>query len=52
MFKSVVLAVLLGLAACTLEVYGPPCAKQRVSKSIEYSLSNFGEIPYTQTIIG
>jgi hypothetical protein len=34
------------LTTATLEVYGPLCAKSKLAGSIEYTLSNFGSIPY------
>ena len=52
MFKLITYLVLVVLATATLEIYGPPCAKKGFSNSVEYTLSNFGEIPYGQTIIG
>lgn len=52
MFKSIALLSLIILASASLQVYSPECAVKRFSKLIEYTLSNFGEIPYGQVIIG
>jgi hypothetical protein len=42
MFKLLPYLVLVGLALATLEIYGPPCAKDGFQPSVEYTLSNFG----------
>ena len=52
MFKSLAVLTLVVLATSTLEVYGPECAKTSIPSEISYTLSNFGEIPYGQSIIG
>lgn len=52
MFKYVSLLTLIILATSSLQVYSPECAVKRFSKLIEYTLSNFGDIPYGEVIIG
>lgn len=52
MFKYVGLLALVILTTGSLQVYSPECAVKRFSKLIEYTLSNFGEIPYGEVIIG
>lgn len=52
MFKPLLLATLLFLAHSTLQVYSPECAVKRIPKSIPYTLSNFGDIPYGEVFIG
>ena len=51
MFKTIVSLLLVVLSWSVLEVYGPKCAKDRFGSSIQYTLSNFGEIPYGQSIV-
>ena len=52
MFKQFLIAVILYLAGATLQVYSPECKRLGIPGQIEYTLSNFGEIPYGQTVIG
>jgi len=52
MFKLFVSICLLVGVLATLQVYSPTCAASRFDKPIEYTLSNFGDIPYGQTLIG
>ncbi len=52
MLRELVTVAIINLSVCYLKVYGPDCAVQRSPKDIEYKLSNFGQIPYGQTIIG
>lgn len=43
---------LISLAHSTLSVYMNACAKTEITKDINYTLANFGHIPYGRTIIG
>jgi len=52
MFKFLLGFVLISLTFSLLQVYGPSCAVLRIPNKIEYTLSNFGEILYGQTILG
>lgn len=52
MFKTIVILALVWMAAAVLQVYSPACSVDKIPNSIEYTLSNFGEIPYGETIIG
>lgn len=52
MFKYVTLFALVLLASASLQVYSPECAVSRFPKLIEYTLSNFGYIPYGEILIG
>lgn len=52
MFKYVGLLALTILSSATLQVYSPECAVKRFKNTIEYTLSNFGEIPYGEVIMG
>ena len=46
------LASLIIGAISTIQVYSPVCATQMLQKPIDYTLSNFGVIPYGEVIIG
>ncbi len=43
---------LFTLSNCFLEVYIPECARIIIPSNINYTLSNFGYIPYGETIVG
>lgn len=52
MFKVIFVACLVYFVSAVLQVYSPGCSATRLPGNIEYTLSNFGEIPYGETIIG
>lgn len=52
MFKFFLGSLLTCLTLSFLQIYGPSCAVSRIPNNIEYTLSNFGEILYGQTILG
>ena len=55
MFKYLILYAFVAVLVvqCTIQVYTPSCAAEKFSnKSIVYTLSNFGYIPYGQVILG
>jgi hypothetical protein len=52
MFKHLIALLIVKATFSYLKVYGPECAERRAPDNIEYKLSNFGEIPYGETIIG
>jgi hypothetical protein len=52
MLKFLLGFVLVTQALSFLQVYAPSCALSRIPYNIEYTLSNFGEILYGQTILG
>lgn len=49
---SIVLFFLITVALGSLQVYMPKCASDQLTNSINYTLANFGHIPYGRTIIG
>lgn len=54
MFKQVIVLAMIGIIAIegTMKVNLPKCAADRLPNVIPYTLSNFGVIPYGQTILG
>ena len=51
-FKYVGILALISTCLGTLQVYSPECAVSRFFKPIEYTLSNFGVIPYGEVLLG
>lgn len=51
-FKYVNVLALLSICLATLQVYSPECAVKNFPKTILYTLSNFGDIPYGEVVIG
>ena len=49
---SILLFFLISVALGSLQVYMPKCASDELTNSINYTLANFGHIPYGRTIIG
>lgn len=46
MFKAILFVALAWSSVAVLQVYSPACSVTNIPGSIEYTLSNFGEIPY------
>lgn len=46
----VMFLVVSGLGS--LNVYMPICAAEKIQESLNYTLANFGHIPYGKTVIG
>jgi hypothetical protein len=51
MFKNLIAFLIIKASLSYLTVYGPECAVAKL-QNIPYTLSNFGEIPYGQTLMG
>lgn len=52
MMKIIPALMLIWGTLAVLQVYSPACWADKLPSSIEYTLSNFGEIPYGETLIG
>lgn len=51
-FKYVGILALISTCLSSLQVYSPECAVSRFPKLIDYTLSNFGDIPYGEILLG
>ena len=45
-YKILTLLTLIGIITCSLQIYSPECSVKKKPEMIEYTLSNFGQIPY------
>lgn len=50
--EVIILLSLISIIACSLQIYSPECSVKKKPEMIEYTLSNFGEIPYGEEFIG
>jgi hypothetical protein len=45
-YKILTLLFIIGIVTATLQIYSPECSVKKKAEMIEYTLSNFGQIPY------
>ncbi len=46
------IASILIISNCYLEVYIPECARRIIPYNLNYTLANFGYIPYGESFVG
>jgi len=51
MWKTAVLAGMLCTVLCTFQIYSPEAAKNMLPGEIDFTIANFGHIPYGSTLI-
>ena len=44
--QTIALLTLISIITCSLQIYSPECSVKKKPEMIEYTLSNFGQIPY------
>jgi hypothetical protein len=52
MIRTVLAISLLTVALATLEVYSPSAVREQFNGTINYTVGNFGHIPFGKTLVG
>lgn len=51
-YQAITILSIISIVTGSLQIYSPECSVKKKPEMIEYTLSNFGEIPYGEEFIG